>query len=64
MNTDKNSEFWKSKEAESAATVYGGTLVSSVAQTYATAALIQLTGSKYSKLEREGERLTEVSGDV
>jgi len=45
MNADKNSEFWKSKEAENAAVVYGTSLVSAGIQTYAIAALIQLTGT-------------------
>ena len=45
MSSDKNSEFWRSKEAESAATVWGSSLISSAVQAYATSALIQLTGT-------------------
>lgn len=38
-------EFAESKEAASAAALYGASLVGSGAQTYATAALIKLTGA-------------------
>ncbi|BFZ57386.1 hypothetical protein PYCC9005_004438 [Savitreella phatthalungensis] len=45
MNSDKNSEFWKTKEAQSAASIYGASLISSGVQTYAISALLQLTGT-------------------
>lgn len=45
MNSDKNSEFWKTKEAQSAVAAYGGSLVSSGLQTYCISALMQLTGT-------------------
>jgi hypothetical protein len=45
MNSDKNSEFWQSKEAQSAVTIYGTSLVSSGIQTYCISALLQLTGT-------------------
>ncbi|BFZ59819.1 hypothetical protein YB2330_000840 [Saitoella coloradoensis] len=45
MSTDKNSEFWASKETKSALTIYSSSLVSSITQTYAIAALINLSGT-------------------
>ena len=45
MNADKNSEFWKTKDAQSAAAIYGSSLVSSGFQTYCVSALLQLTGT-------------------
>lgn len=45
MNSDKNSEFWKTKEAQSAVAAYGGSVLSSGVQTYCISALMQLTGT-------------------
>lgn len=42
---DKNSEFWKTKEAQSAVSIYSASLVSSGFQTYCISALLQLTGT-------------------
>lgn len=45
MNSDKNSEFWASKEVGSVSLMYGASFLSSGIQVYAMSALLKLTGS-------------------
>ncbi|OLL26875.1 UPF0591 membrane protein [Neolecta irregularis DAH-3] len=45
MRADKNSEFWRNNQNQNAVATYGASFISSVVQSYAIAALINLTGT-------------------